>query len=154
MVSIDMFDELSDAQRNRHMEMCRYFFRSNVMKKHLDELVSRFGGIEEAVTAEWDEFWAYYSFWLAGLWVACEGIERISFGSDKFVAYVKAGKSLLHPIRQATFHFKPTTSDMMKHFETHDAATMKPWDLHQRIMDQIQDFLESLPPEYEQGLGS
>lgn len=62
-----MFEDISDARRNQYVEVCRYFFRANVMKKRLDELVASHGTAPAAARAEWDEFWAYYSFWLSGL---------------------------------------------------------------------------------------
>lgn len=147
-----MFDDLTTSQRNQHFEVCRYFFRSAVLKKHLDELVEKYGNVEKAVLAEWDEFWCYYSFWLSGLWVACEGIERIGFGDEEIIAEAKRGMSLLHPIRQATFHFKPNTAQMMRHFENHELALTSAWALHENIKTVVGEFLVSLPDEYLDGL--
>jgi len=142
-----MFDHLSKKERNQHVEVCRYFFRCNVMKNNLEALVAMHGGIDKAVTTEWDEFWTYYSFWLSGLWVACEGIERIKFGDVDFITFVKTSMSLLHPIRQATFHFRPNTSQMSRHFDS-GAEWIKLRDIHNRIANMVGAFLASLPPEY------
>jgi hypothetical protein len=147
-----MFANLTNAQRNQHVEVCRYFFRANVMKKHLDALVEKYGTADKAAVEEWDEFWAYYSFWLSGLWVACEGIERIRFGDADTIAEAKRGMTLLHPIRQATFHYKPSTAQMMRHFDIHELALTTAWTLHANLLDTIGEFLESLPPEYLQAM--
>lgn len=147
-----IFDNLTTSQLNQHMEVCRYFFRANVMKKQLDALVEKHGTVDQAAVAEWDDFWAYYSFWLSGLWVTCEGIERIKFGDDEIIAKAKRGMSLLHPVRQATFHYKPTTAQMMRHFDNHELAITSAWALHDNIMDVIGEFLASLPPEYVEAM--
>ena len=146
------FTSLTEAQRNQHVEVCRYFFRANVMKKHLDALVEKHGAADKAAVAEWDEFWAYYSFWLSGLWVACEGIERIKFGGADVVSEAKLGLKLLRPVRHATFHYKSNTADMMRHFANHELVLITAWELHDYLLDAIGDFLASLPPEYVEAM--
>jgi hypothetical protein len=143
-----MFSDLPDSKRKQFIELCRYFFRSNVMKKHLDNLIEKHGGADKAAKADWDEFWAYFSYWLAGLWVVCEGIDRVDFGDGALREQAAELRPLLHPIRQATFHYKPDTSQMMRYFQNHQEALSSASQFHQDLMGYIGRFLASLPDEF------
>lgn len=138
---------MTQASFNQHVEVCRYFFRANVMKKRLEAMIVEHGGEVAAVEAEWDEFWAYYCFWLSGLWVACEGVDRIKFGDQTFQEFAKACRSKLRPVRQATFHYKPSTSQMMEHLDSvHGLTELRA--LHDTFGKAVAAFLHSAPQEY------
>ncbi|WBO21118.1 hypothetical protein [Sphingomonas abietis] len=131
------------------IELCRYFFRANVMKKHLDKMVMDHDGIDGAIAEDWDAFWAYHNFWLAGLWVACEGFDRLKLSDAEICNLAKATRSYLHPLRQATFHFKADVSQMARYFDGHPHNINAAAQLHDAMKNYLGTFLQTLPEGFD-----
>jgi hypothetical protein len=87
--------------------LAQYWGRAQIMRRHFQDYVDSYGGMSGAV-AEGNglRIETYVSFWMAALFVAVEGFNKLELKDGRVLKLLKEHTNDLKELRHVTYHFR------------------------------------------------
>ena len=83
-----------------------YWGRAQIMRRHFQDVIDSYGGISEAVAkGNGLRLETYLSFWMAALFVAVEGFNKLKLKDARVQKLFKEHLNDLKEFRHETYHF-------------------------------------------------
>jgi hypothetical protein len=97
---------MAEISQETYDRLAQYWGRAQIMRRHFQDFIESYGGMSEAVAkGNGLRLETYLSFWMAGLFVAVEGFNKLKLKDARVQKLLKEHTNDLKQLRHETYHF-------------------------------------------------